>query len=65
MQLPDAGEVIKVVESSEMFQAARDTFYSIPFWLRALIFCFVLGSAILSKWILPAITNLIRAKKGS
>lgn len=64
IQMPDAEKIIGAIEKSEMFTAARETFYEIPFWARAFIFCFVITAAVLSKWILPAWANLARARKG-
>lgn len=58
----DPAQIIQAIERSEIWSVARETFYEIPFWLRAGLFVFVVTSAIVSKWILPAWANLRRAR---
>lgn len=60
------GELDKIVESlekSQLFAAAREAFYAIPIEIRSLILILVILAAIVAKWILPAWTNLVKARR--
>lgn len=56
-------KILAAVERSQMFEAARETFYAIPLWGRTAILVAVIVAAIFTHWILPAWANVLRARR--